>query len=479
MDRKIIKNYLYSTVVQAITLIVPFITIPYISRILTAEEMGLFHYTLNVMTYFSLAAELGFQFYGQKVIVNSKDEKEERENFLKILYLKLIFGSAILLIYILIVVIFLENKLLYFCQAFSILGVIFDITWYFAGKEDFKRVAIRGLFFKLASVVLLFTIVRGEYALIKYILSLQIPNFIGNLLMYYKLNIKFTKVHFEFQDVKATMISAFVLLIPSMLTSLYQIIDKAMLGNLSSMTEVGYYSQMLKLTGIFSIVVYSIGKVIFPRLIAHYHKNEISEVQKLMSEIVSFVVHLGFPICVGVYCILDLFVPWFYGDKYLILIDYFPYALPLIIVSSLNHIFSSQLLIAINKEKLLYLLISINIIINISLDFLLIPHFDAIGAIIASVISESIQFICSVVVYKKYVGGKILEANNAKVLVACLGMAALLLLLKQTLQFGAIVETIITVIVGAGSYFIILKLLKDSVAEKIVNIAFRKIKNRG
>lgn len=478
MDRKIIKNYLYSTVVQAITLIVPFITIPYISRILTAEEMGLFHYTLNVMTYFSLAAELGFQFYGQKVIVNSKDEKEERENFLKILYLKLIFGSAILLIYLLIVIIFLENKLLYFCQAFSIFGVIFDITWYFAGKEDFKRVAIRGLFFKLASVVLLFTIVRGEHALIKYILSLQIPNFIGNLLMYYKLDIKFTKVHFDFQYVKTTMISAFVLLIPSMLTSLYQIIDKAMLGNLSSMTEVGYYSQMLKLTGIISIVVYSIGKVIFPRLIAHYHKNEISEVQKLMSEIVSFVVHLGFPICVGVYCILDLFVPWFYGDKYLILIDYFPYALPLIIVSSLNHIFSSQLLIAINKEKILYLLISTNIIINIGLDFLLIPHFDAIGAIIASVVSESIQYICSVVVYKKYVGGKILSANNAKVLVACVGMAALILILKQTLQFGAIVETMITVIVGAGAYFIILKLLKDPIAEKMLGFVLKKVLKR-
>ena len=478
VDKKIIKNYLYNVLVQIINIIIPFITIPYISRVLVPEELGLYNYTLNVMTYFSIIAELGFQFYGQKAIVECKSKEEEETTFLKILKLKYSFGFLVLAVYYLIVILFLKNKMVYCFQGFAILGVVFDITWYYAGKENFKKIAFRGLFLKLVSFVLLLILVRGDNALYKYVLSIQVTNFIGNILMYYGLSIKIHNVKIEIAEVKIIMFSSLSLLIPSILTSIYQIVDKAVLGEISTMTHVGYYSQMLKLVGLFSAIVFSIGKVVFPRLVHYYNIGNINNVQILVREIASFIFHIGIPICIGIYSILDIFVPWFYGNQYLVLIKFFPYALPLILIISLNNVFSSQLLIAINEEKKLYLLIIINVIVNVSLDFLLIKKWNSVGALIASIIAECVQFFGSILIYKKIIGGRIFQFDNIIAIISGIIMGITIIFLKSKIEMQDIFLTFLLVFIGVMIYLFCLYLLRDPLVIKGIGLLIKKIKKR-
>ncbi|HEM4956090.1 TPA: oligosaccharide flippase family protein, partial [Streptococcus suis] len=56
---KTIKNYIYSSLYQIFLVIVPFLTIPYVSRVLGAELIGINSYTNTIMSYFVLFANLG------------------------------------------------------------------------------------------------------------------------------------------------------------------------------------------------------------------------------------------------------------------------------------------------------------------------------------------------------------------------------------------------------------------------------------
>ena len=68
MDTKVIKNYLYNVSYQILTIILPFITTPYISRVLSPEGVGIYSYTNSITQYFILFGCIGLNLYGQREI---------------------------------------------------------------------------------------------------------------------------------------------------------------------------------------------------------------------------------------------------------------------------------------------------------------------------------------------------------------------------------------------------------------------------
>ena len=45
------KNYIYNLAYQILAMLAPLITTPYISRILGAKNIGIYSYTLSIVTY--------------------------------------------------------------------------------------------------------------------------------------------------------------------------------------------------------------------------------------------------------------------------------------------------------------------------------------------------------------------------------------------------------------------------------------------
>lgn len=70
------KNYTYNLIYQIMTLLTPFITTPYLSRVLGPDGTGIQSYTNSVVQYFAIAAALGTASYGQREIARSRDDKE-------------------------------------------------------------------------------------------------------------------------------------------------------------------------------------------------------------------------------------------------------------------------------------------------------------------------------------------------------------------------------------------------------------------
>ena len=76
-EKKLKDNLVYNVLYQLLILIVPFVTTPYVSRILLPEGIGKYSVTTAIVKYFVLFALLGMNNYGNRLIAKSKDDVNE------------------------------------------------------------------------------------------------------------------------------------------------------------------------------------------------------------------------------------------------------------------------------------------------------------------------------------------------------------------------------------------------------------------
>ena len=79
MNKKsIAKNYIFNLVYQLLSIVLPLVTTPYLSRVLGAEPIGIYGYTISIVTYFILFGTLGISMYGQREIAYVQNDKNKQ-----------------------------------------------------------------------------------------------------------------------------------------------------------------------------------------------------------------------------------------------------------------------------------------------------------------------------------------------------------------------------------------------------------------
>ena len=77
MAKSVRKNYFYNLLYEIVVLVVPLITAPYLSRVLGADGVGVSSYTLSIVSYFILIANVGTTSYGAREIAMARDNKKD------------------------------------------------------------------------------------------------------------------------------------------------------------------------------------------------------------------------------------------------------------------------------------------------------------------------------------------------------------------------------------------------------------------
>ena len=89
--KSVTKNYVYNLIYQVLVLILPLVTTPYISRVLGAENIGIYSYTTSISAYFILFGSLGIALYGQREIAYKQGNKKDySKTFWEIVLLRFI-----------------------------------------------------------------------------------------------------------------------------------------------------------------------------------------------------------------------------------------------------------------------------------------------------------------------------------------------------------------------------------------------------
>ena len=156
--KQVNKNFIYNIIYQIFIYIIPLVSVPYVSRTLGVNNIGIYSYTYSIVYYFMLAAMLGINNYGARTIAKCKDNIKERSYaFWSIHVLQAILSLIMLILYISGVLIFGDNyKTILLIQSIYLVSVFFDINWFFFGIEKFKITISRNIIIKLISLILIF-----------------------------------------------------------------------------------------------------------------------------------------------------------------------------------------------------------------------------------------------------------------------------------------------------------------------------------
>lgn len=450
------KNFIYNIIYQLLILIIPLITVPYLARVVGATGVGTYSYTYSIVYYFMLLTMLGVNNYGNRSIAKVRDNKEElSKTFWSIYLLQLFMGILMLLLYFLYLMLFdVEYKNIAIIQSLFVVSAILDINWLFFGLEEFKKTITRNTIVKVSNVALIFLLVKAQNDLWKYTLIMSGMTCIGQLILWGFARKKVSFVKVGFKDILSHLKPNLILFIPVVAVSLYKMMDKIMLGSLTTVTEVGFYENAEKIVNIPLALITALGTVMLPRISNIISKGENNKAKEYINTSINYVMLMSFAMCFGFIGIGYNFAPMYFGEEFQktgILIMMLATTLPFI---SFANVLRTQYLIPTEKDKVYIISVSLGAISNLIMNFIFIPKLGSIGACIGTITAEA-----AVMIYQTIsVRNELPIKNYLKEIVPYFIKAVIMLLFIYPLNFvemNSLGRLFLQVLIGGSIYCIL------------------------
>jgi PST family polysaccharide transporter len=161
----LVKNFLALSTLQVINLVLPFITLPYLTRVLGVSNYGVVVMVYSIMQFLSVICDYGFN------LSATKDISLFRNNISKVNTIfssVLIIKSGLLTISLLILVILTTyvpaiaaNKMAYLMGFGIVIGQTLTPVWLFQGMENMKYITLVNLVSKSLFTILIFVFIKS------------------------------------------------------------------------------------------------------------------------------------------------------------------------------------------------------------------------------------------------------------------------------------------------------------------------------
>lgn len=472
------KNFIYSTIYQILNVIIPFVTAPYIARVLGADGNGIQSYTTSNQSYFLLFAALGTMTYGSREISIHREDIYQRSKLFWEIELITVFSSFIAILGWTILIAFsTQYRVYYIVLTIGIFATLFDITWFYNGIEQFKITVIRNIFFKLTGMFCLFIFIKKKEDLLLYIIITSVTTLLSSLSLWIYLKNYLVKVEFRDLKLKKHFKETLIYFIPTIATSVYTMLDRTLIGAITKdMSQNGYYQQAEKIVNMAkSIVFTAINSVVGVRIAYLYSEGKKEEIQRRINNSINYILFMGLGCCFGIMAIAKTFVPLFLGPGYDEVIPLLYIFCPLIVVIGISNCLGAQYYTPCGKRMLSAKFILVGAVINIILNLFLIPRYKANGAAIASLCAETIITTLYIIFSDGFGRFSFIFISAIKKTIAGILMFFIIFMLNR-LDMHPVLLVVIQIILGSLIYLFVLLLLKDSWTQNIISRLLVKIK---
>lgn len=480
MAKSIKKNFLYNLAFQVLSICLPIVTAPYLARVLGVEGVGISSFTLSIVAYFILFANLGISSFGQREIAMYQDDKKKYSKiFWDLVGYRAIIGAVTAIAYLFVILFADRYQMIYGILILSLLGNILNITWLYQGLEEYKYVSLRNIVVKLSLTAAIFVFVKSSNDLPLYILLYSLAEFLSPLVLWARLPKTVEKPKFkEIRPFRYTK-DTFIYFLPQIATTIYTVLDRTMLGLFdTNQIENGYYEQAYKIISVATTVVTSINIVMLPRIAFLYKKNNIAEIKSRLRKSLRFVNLTSIPLVFGAMAIATTIVPWFFGEGYEKVAVILPVFAPIILVIALSSCLSGQCLTPCGMRLKSAMALWVGAGLNLICNLILIPRMMSEGAVIGSIVAEvtitSLYFFLA----RKYVNVLVTLKDALKYFAAAILMYFAVVFVKGYFP-ATISATVIEVFVGAAVYGVTLLILRDQLVFEYIKFFKSKLLKRG
>ena len=463
----IFKNYIYQFIYQLINIVFPLLTLPYISKVLGAENLGIYTYSFSIITYLVLVSDLGIRNYGSRKIAYCRENEYELKKFFWELFLQKFCISTLIFLLSFIYFFYTNKNEIFLIQIFYIIISFLDISWLYQGLEDFKKIMLRNLILKLFLLVLIFLCIKEKDDLLKYTKLMIIVNLLGNLILWAKLPIFNIKLKIKKLKPFSHLKNSFIMFLPQVAITMYTTLDRIMLGSMCDKKYVTYYDISNKIIIVSMVLITTAGSVFLPKISNLYSNNRYEEIRELIKKSLNIFILIMFPLIFGILSVADGFIKLLFDKTYMEVAFLMKVMSITIIFWTLNNITGSHILIPMGRENKITFSVFLGCFINVGLNYILIKKYNALGAVIATIITEGIVTIIQIYFSKDYF--RVSLKTILKSLVSALIMFFILKFISSLY---------LKIFLGGISYILLILFLKEENTLEIWNLFILKIKEK-
>lgn len=382
-------------VLQGVNIIVPFLTIPYVTRVFGASTYGVFAVALNWVTYFQMIVEYGFDLSATRRVVGAAGDTKRLGRLV----------SAVVAARLLLVALCLAatGVLAATCAAtgeqlgcmvvlFSMLiGIALQLNWLFLGLQDMKFITVATAVARVTSAVLIVVMVNRPDQLLLYAFLYSFTFLLSGVLTHVfawrKYRVCFALIGFK--DIHETFKDGFPLFLSNAASKVISNVGVTVLSVFQTTAVVGSYSAALKIPQIINMMFSPVSQALYPKV------NEIclrskAEAKRYVLKL-AFPIVAGFAICLAAIVLLRApLVGLLFGEDYLSCADAL---IPLafwVLLGVINNFLGVQLLIPFGYQDVYSKLILADSILSLALNVVLGAVFGAMGVSSAVAVAEAV-----------------------------------------------------------------------------------------
>lgn len=472
-------NMIMNSLLTMSSFIFPFITFPYVSRILLPLGTGKVNFATSVVNYFAMFAQLGIPTYGIRACAKVRDNKEKLSRTVhELLFINLFMCVLVYITFF--IALFnvprLEQDItLYLVIGISIILNALGVEWLYKALEKYSYITIRSLVFKVIALVAMFLLVKNQE---DYVFYGGITIFAGsasNILNFWNLRKYVILKPLGKYNIRQHIKMVLTFFSMSIATTIYTNLDSVMLGFMKGDVDVGYYGAAVKIKGILVSLVTSASAVLLPRASFYVDRKMLDEFYHLLKKTMHFVFLLACPLTLYFIIFAREGIFFLSGEAYAGSILPMQIIMPTLIFIGMTNIIGIQMLVPLGLEKqVLYSEIA-GAIVDLILNAILIPKFASSGAAIGTLVAEIVVLIWQLGVIRNRKVNLYSEIKFYKVIIALVIAIAASIWVKGLFSSYFLI-LLVSAVCFFASYGLILLILKEQLVKEFMNMILSKFR---
>ena len=469
--KSLLKNGIFNFVKTFSSVAFPVITFTYSARILGVDGVGQVNFAKSIITYFTMFAMLGMNYYGTR---EAAKLREDRDKLSKYAHEMLIINSVttalaygLLFLSIALVPKLQDYRTLLLVNSLAIALQGMGMEWLYQALEEYRYIAIRSILFQVMALAGMFVFVRDAEDVVPYAAITLIASS-GAYVMNFVNARKFIDMQwYGHYEIKKHLRPLLLLFAMAASIELYTVLDSTMLGFMQGDIAVGRYTAASKVNKLVITLITAIGVVLIPRVSYHIGQGEREKVNVLVEKAYNYVFMLSVPAAVGLFMLGDEIVLLFSGSAFRSAALTLRILTPIVLVIPFSVTTNQQTFVPMGKEKLVLLSTLVGAVMNMICNAILIPRYAENGAAAATVIAETAVAVVCFLNVKKYFNLANIFYWFTQYVFAALPISIICSLLKR---FVAVyfLRLCIAVIISCLLYFVVLLICKNPYATDIV-----------
>lgn len=382
---------MYSMMGVVFNTIVPIIVFPYVTRVLGVNGIGKYSFYSSAMTYAALFTGFGIALYGAREVGKCANDIKKRSQVLAelmVINLITVALSAIFVIYFAFFSSYSNDWKIIILFSLTLLSNAIGAEYFFVGVEKQGFMLIRNVVFKLLSTIMVFLIVKEPQHLTRYVaittFSLAATS-LTNIHYWIKLS--------DFRSLNALCLKKYIRPLSSIfsieiLLRYLGLGDVVILGVYAGDNAVGIYSMGYKIFLFVSSILKVTATTLMPRSAYYLENNDSDSFFRLFNNTVRMLFLIGLPISACLYLFADSIIFILGGTQFEGSVELLRKLSFFLLLSTLVNTYVFQFFYPLNKTKPIIYAHFTGLVLNVSLNCVLVPYLSYQGTFIAFAVSN-------------------------------------------------------------------------------------------